>query len=63
MPREGCCKSSMPSGPPWRRQPDPTIESLNAAAYSIPAVTCSPSGSMVLPSAYSSLSPVDSVWV
>jgi hypothetical protein len=44
----------MSSGPPWRRHPDPTIESLDAAAYSSIAVVTS-SGSMALPSSYSSV--------
>ena len=54
MPRGGCGKSLTSSGPPWRRHPDPTIESLDAAAYSSIAVVTS-SGSMALPSSYSSV--------
>jgi hypothetical protein len=52
----GCGRSSTPSGPPRRRQPDPAIEPPDVVAYSsIVVVTYSPSGSMALPSAYSSV--------
>ena len=52
----GLRRSSTPSGPPRRRQPDPAIEPPDVVAYSsIVVVTYSPSGSMALPSAYSSV--------